>query len=309
MRSRARLWAAADFGVRFSYVAISFCSASCIGVLRHSRSVPCGQCMRKNRWAWSWTNLILTDERRRSACPGRLLKLSERYLAPFPQRPKKQFQCELEQSRVTHLLRLAEGWVGGPAIHSIELGVIEDVEDFRPEFQTRLFSNRSIFKQSHIPIVNRGVAAESARSVAEGSQRAVGKIGGIEDQTVDARVVSLEWAEHIRFSRTFEAKCAPFQFGIIAVVDQDREAALIRVDAGNLPAIQRFPLKSLVLGNRKLPDVVKDEAVARIEERWSIGCIKICWVQNLLEAGGVVERFAVGVGGLELQAVRETLLE
>src|SRR5713226_5920938 len=34
MRCIARLCAAADLGVRFSYVAISFCSASCICVLQ-----------------------------------------------------------------------------------------------------------------------------------------------------------------------------------------------------------------------------------------------------------------------------------
>jgi len=38
--SRARLCAEADFGVALFVLAISFCSASCIGVTRNGRSVP-----------------------------------------------------------------------------------------------------------------------------------------------------------------------------------------------------------------------------------------------------------------------------
>src|SRR5437879_5290057 len=178
MRSRARLWAAADFGVRFSYVAISFCSASCIGVLRHSRSVPCGQCVRKK--SLGLLHPSHSNRRKKALRPGRgayrgTLFARDRFLASAL---KNQFQCELEQSRVSHLLRLAEGRVSRSAVHSVELSVIEDVENLRPEFQTRLFPNCSVFKQPHVPIVDGRVAAESAWSAAKGSQRTVGEIRG-----------------------------------------------------------------------------------------------------------------------------------
>jgi hypothetical protein len=58
---------------------------------------------------------------------------------------KTQLQRKLDQPRVTHLLRLAKSraLVSRVAVNSIELGVVEDVEELRPEFEMQLFTDRS----------------------------------------------------------------------------------------------------------------------------------------------------------------------
>src|SRR5882757_6763669 len=223
---------------------------------------------------------------RTKARPSRAAPLKPCYLprALSSKVLKNEFQGKLEQSWVSYFLWLAKGRVSRSAIHPIELGVIEEVEDLRPELQMHLFSNRGVFKDSHIPIVDRRVAAQSARSVAKRTQRAVGEISGIEDQAVGTRIVRLERAEHIGLSGTFKAKRAAFQLAIVAVVDQDREPTLERVDARDLPAIQRLTFEALELWNRQFPDVVEDEAMACIVERRGIGRIEIGRVQNLFEA-------------------------
>src|SRR6267143_591261 len=154
-----------------------------------------------------------------------------------------------------------------------------------------------------------GGLQQSVRGIAKRSQGAIRENRGIKNQTILARIVGRERASYVGLARTFEAKRAALQLLVVAVVVQDGETALVRINAGNLPAIQRPSFKALEFWNGQLPDVVENEAMARIVERGRVGRVKVRWVEDLLETRGIVQRFAVGVGSLKLQAVRETLLE
>jgi len=147
--------------------------------------------------------------------------------------------------------------------------VIEDVEDFRPEFHTHLFTNRVSLKNSHVPIVDRRVATERARGVAKVPSALSRNWWDRRQNRRCAGCGFLNGASISGFPGPFEAQRAALQLLVVAVVDQDGEAALVGINAGNLPTIQGFPFKALELWNGQLPDVIKDEAMPRaFVERW-----------------------------------------
>src|SRR5260370_4458505 len=84
---------------------------------------------------------------------------------------------------------------------------------------------------------------------------------------------------------------------------------LVGDNSGSGPTVDQFTRVTGVRGDRQFPIVAKDEAVASIKqgeraaEPWSE------WVLDLLEAGRIVDRFAEGIGALELQAAREMLFQ
>src|SRR5262249_21648765 len=155
---------------------------------------------------------------------------------------------------IAYLLRLSKGRALVPriSIRSIELRVIEDVENLRPELHVNLFAHRSRFEYADIPVVDRRIAAQCPRHIPDlsnrdgrGVRRAIEGVAVLEHvrikhEAVFSRIVCAERSRKVRLAGTFETQRAALQLRVIAVVDQDRETALIRIDSRDLPSIQDF---------------------------------------------------------------------
>src|SRR5260370_9488311 len=135
MRSSARLWAAADFGVRFWWLAISFSSASCISVLRGGRSVPCGQYQRGRIPGTATVDFT----RRQKARPSRA--------APLDSLSNCCYALEVELQRELHQPWIASAFdaakiqsVCDIAVRVQELRMIEDIKKLSPELEVRSLS-------------------------------------------------------------------------------------------------------------------------------------------------------------------------
>jgi hypothetical protein len=96
---------------------------------------------------------ILSCERKRGPCEPR------RETGLLPVRLKNQLQRKLQQPRITNLLRLAKGGVGGTSVHTVELSVIEQVEDFGAKLEAEFFVHRGVFENADVPVVDRRIAA------------------------------------------------------------------------------------------------------------------------------------------------------
>ena len=111
----------------------------------------------------------------------------------------------------------------------------------------------------------------------------------------------------IGFARQFEVE-AVHQLVVGFGGDADGKSGLVGGDAGDGPVIEQFPGNAVVFSYRQIPEITKDEAMTCVEERERavVGAGKR--VENSFEAGGLVDRLAVGVGGGELQAVGKALI-
>src|SRR6266566_2204458 len=236
---------------------------------------------------------------------------------------ENELQSKLEQPGVAQLLGLSKSRTLVPrvAIRPVELSMIENVKNLRPEFQVHFLSNGSLLEYANIPIVDGRIAAKCAGDVAESSKRNSGRISRagrsvavveqvrVEHEAVCPRIVGLERRGEIGLARTLKAQSASLQFCVIAIVDQDRETALIGINARNLPAVQHLAQKSLLLGNGQIPDVVENKAVPGVEQRRAVGGPEVQGIQDFLEARGVVQGLAVSIRSLELQAMGKALLQ
>src|SRR5258708_4322043 len=160
MRSSARLCAAADFGVRFSYVVISFCSASCIPVLRVGRSVPCCQYVRGKL-------LDPVQPQFYQRCKGAAPRAAS--FEPFMNSNyalEVELQRELHQPWITGALDPSKvRTIGGVPIGLEELRVVESVKEFSTEFEPGPFAERRDFLEADLPVVDARTAANGPRGV------------------------------------------------------------------------------------------------------------------------------------------------
>src|SRR5712672_1080150 len=183
---------------------------------------------------------------------------------------KNNLEGKLQQTRIANLLRLSKGGIRRTAIHAIELSVIENVVDFRAEFQSEFFTQGRVLEKSHVPVIDGWIAAKRPWDIANLRQRAVRKNRWVEHVAVDPWIVRLESTGEVGLPGAFKSQRAPLKFLVVAVIDQDGESALIGVDSGNLPAVKRFACKTLHFSNGQFPDVVEYEAMPGIEQRRSI---------------------------------------
>src|SRR6267143_1573841 len=123
---------------------------------------------------------------------------------------ESQLQCKLQQTRITHLLRLAESRVRGVAVHTVELRVVKHVENLRAELHPHLFVNWRHLEQTHVPVIDRRITAQRARRITKRSQRhaIIVQLPGIENETVGARIVGLEWSNQVWLPWAFKTKRA-----------------------------------------------------------------------------------------------------
>src|SRR5262249_40556054 len=98
-------------------------------------------------------------------------------------------------------------------------------------------------------------------------------------------------------------------FDVVRRGDANRKSGLQRNDARRLPAAQQRALESLILRHRQLPNVAENETVPRVVKRRAVGGIEVQRIEGAFEAGGIIQRFAEGIGRLELQSMRVALLE
>src|SRR5216684_3507619 len=167
IRCSARRWASADFGVRFSYVAISFCSASCMGLLRTSgRSIPCSQYVSK---------AIL-------ACVAKARPIASR--APQTASDcllENQLQRELNLSRVSCTLDAAKvRAIGRIAIGREKLRMVPGVKELRAEFGAQPLRDGRGFQNRQIGLTDGRSATNRPRGVSDGSQSLRRKAVGVE---------------------------------------------------------------------------------------------------------------------------------
>src|SRR5215470_2823112 len=183
MRCCAFLCASADLGVRFSYRAISFCSASCIVLLRQvglSFGHPVAGLfpavsINEENFAVSAANCVLyftpsnrlrriqtirqPDDQQalfRGKTPWLGVSVLPRGVA---QTSKHQLQCELNLARLTELLRLAEiRAVRDIAVRAVQLRMVEQVVDLRPEVQLEPFGQSEALEQADIEIEDSRIA-------------------------------------------------------------------------------------------------------------------------------------------------------
>src|SRR5215469_18565791 len=117
------------------------------------------------------------------------------------------------------LLRLSKSRTLVPriSISPVELSMIENVKDLRPEFQAHFLSHGSFLEYANIPIVDGRIAAECAWHVAESSKgnssgisrtrRSVAVVEQvrIEHEAIRPRIVGLEGPGEVRLARTLKA--------------------------------------------------------------------------------------------------------
>src|SRR5260370_6332949 len=152
----------------------------------------------------------------------------------------------MQKARITHLLRLAESRVCGVAVHAVELRVVKHVENLGAELHAHPFVNWRHLEQAHVPVVDRRITAQRARRITKRSQRhaIIVQLRGIENETVGTRIVRLKWGNQVWLPWAFKPERASFQFGVVTIIEQDWEAALIRVNTLYLPSVQSFSAKS-----------------------------------------------------------------
>src|ERR1700756_5271011 len=114
--------------------------------------------------------------------------------------------------------------------------MVEYVENLGTELQPQSLAYSRVLENPHVPIIDRGVAAQRTRSVAEGSERhVVVEEVRIENKAVGSWIVRLERRNQVRLARALKPQRTALQFAVVAVVHQDGEAALIGVDARDFP--------------------------------------------------------------------------
>src|SRR5437588_11131170 len=183
-----------------------------------------------------------------------------------------QLQSELEQPGITHFLRLAKSraLVSRIAVGPVELRMVENVENLRPKFQIHLFPHRGFLKYADIPIVDRRVAAQCTRHVAESARRnctgipgtgrgvAVVEQIGVEQEAIRPRIVGLERTGEVGLAGALKAEGASLQLGVIAVVDENGKTTLVGVDLGGLRCVKRITLGARNFSYDQLHDEVGD---------------------------------------------------
>src|SRR5579863_114907 len=307
MRLRFFLWASADLGVRRSKVASSFCRSGYIELLRENS----GQLRFRKTFP---------EDQRAIRLPGRLEPPGDRTPTTVLVLLEVELQSKLQQAWIASLQHLAERRVAEVAVRVDEFRFIKQVENVSAELEVLRVRKGNLLGDGNIPLVLARAAANRARRSGKVAQRGISEIAGINGEvpgfwrTVHNErldpfgILDLKRSAQLWCSRAEKEKAAD-QFSIIRRVQPNGESTLELDDSGELPVVEGLAGESAVLSNRKIPDVVDDESLLRVEQGKSTAGLVVEWVDGLFEAGSPVERFAEGIGSLKLQALRETLLD
>ena len=188
-------------------------------------------------------------------------------------------------------------WREGDQVWRVEVGAIEQVEDFGAELESEAFAELRVFEDAEVPGGEAGtnvcVATEIAGEAAGGWRR--DERGGIEPL---ARIAGDDFAGEIGIEEWANgiARVAGVA-GVVAELRRDREAGLRGDDAGDGPAADQAAGPSFV-GAAELAAAAKGEFVEKIDDA-DIADVEggeafvggeIERIRN--EAGGVVRRWS-----------------
>src|SRR5882762_1133203 len=179
------------------------------------------------------------------------------------------------------------------------------------EFEPQPFAERYLLLETELPVIQTWAAADGAGCFSDGPRRdrVIGK--GVRVESEVARPARIEAPERlIRVGLTGRLEIeAALQFDVILRCDADRESSLERGNARNAPAVQCFPLKAIILWHRQFPVVAEHEAMPGIEERQGPVAFGVDRIHQTFESRSVIERLTQRIRRLELQPVREPLLD
>src|SRR5215469_770334 len=111
---------------------------------------------------------------------------------------EREFDCQLSDAGISGAKHLSETRIKYVAIGSIELGVVESVEEFGPKFKSLRFCYAQVFEQGNVPIINAWPMKEAALGIAKLPERFECKERSIKVISSLARVgveQKLSWSE------------------------------------------------------------------------------------------------------------------
>src|SRR5271155_88869 len=270
---------------------------------------------------------------KRPANASRLQLLSGRASSYPPAASEVKFQGKLDQSwserrsRKSKLRSAALGgkvFIGRRGIRELQVWMIPDVEELGAELETHLFFDWKLLDEGQIPILQARSQDRVSSRISECAQLRVGhKRASIKQRSRQAmRPVRISY--HIG-TRAIEDLAAAIRIGDVHQVIGRCEpiAGLRRDDSGDLPVgdelvgnAREVRAEVLAVPERQIINKVDDESVAHVEIGVAIFQVRLRLqpeVSLILRAQTgrrrVVESVAIGVCGLKLQAVGETLFE
>src|SRR5882762_8764374 len=189
--------------------------------------------------------------------------------------------------------------------------MVECIEQLAMEFEPQPLAERYLLLETELPVIQTWAAADGAGRISDGPRhdRGIGKGVRVESKVArSTRIEALERLTAVGLARRFEIEAA-LQFDVILRRNADRESSLERGNARNAPAVQGFPLKTVILWHRQFPVVAEHEAVPGIEERQGPVAFGVDRIHQTFESRSVIERLTQRIRRLELQTVREPLLD
>src|SRR5215472_9324724 len=88
---------------------------------------------------------------------------------------ERELDCQLADAGISGAQYLSETRIEYVAIGSIELGVVESVEEFGAEFKSLRFCYAEAFEQGNVPIINAWSMKEAALGIAKLPERFEGE--------------------------------------------------------------------------------------------------------------------------------------
>ena len=129
------------------------------------RTLPAGSGLNPRRRT-DWRKPTFSARQVEGAQPG----------APCPLR--KKFQRELDQPRRLGRQNLIESWRTDVAVGKTEIGMVEDVEELRPELKFLRLRDANVLERGKVPV---GVARPLRDVAARGAELLHGGIGVLND--------------------------------------------------------------------------------------------------------------------------------
>src|ERR1700678_2146569 len=186
--------------------------------------------------------------------------------------------------------------------------MVEDVESLEAELKRLGLVERHALQQGHIVIVESRTVKEAALGVPGLSQGLETEEGSIEIRFSIARIgIQMQRSRGVLrliHTKVVDAIGLGSQQRVVAVVEQrHRKTAAEMSDTGNRPAFCATvgSLEQTVEG--KFVGVADHEVVLHVECRQSTAQPRIDRINCFADVGGLIDRFAVGVAGEQLQAL------
>src|SRR5580692_1117104 len=250
-----------------------------------------------------------------------------------PAASEVKFQCKLDQprsqrrsgkSKLRSSAFSGKVFVGRRGISELQVRMVPDVEELGAELEMHLFFDWKLLDEGQIPILQARSQDGVSSRVSECAQLRVGhKRASIKQRSRQAmRPVRI--SHHVR-TRAIEDLAAAIRIGDVHQVVGRREpiAGLRRDNSGDLPVgdelvgnAREMRTEVLAVPERQIIDKVDDESVAHVEigvaifqERLRLQPEVALILRAETGRRRVIERVAVGVGRLKLQAIGKALFQ